>query len=129
MLRRIGAVLAGVVVWTLVVTALNLGLRYGWPAYALVEKAMGFTLAMMVARLAVSALSSLASGYVAARIGGDGRSSTIAGVLIMLLFVPIHLQIWDRFPVWYHLTFLVSLPLLGWAGGALNGRRSTTAAA
>lgn len=127
MLRRIGAVVAGILAWTVVVTILNLGLRHGWPAYAAVEKAMTFSLAMMAARLAISALSSSASGYVAAWIGRDRWSALVAGVLIMLLFLPVHVQIWDRFPIWYHLTFLASLPLLSWLGGRLP--RAATAAA
>lgn len=127
MLRRIGAVAAGILVWTAVVTILNLGLRHGWPAYAAVEKAMAFSVAMMVGRLAISALSSLASGYVAAWIGRDRWTPLAAGLLIMLLFVPVHIGIWDRFPIWYHLTFLVSLPLLGWLGGRLRGPATAAA--
>jgi hypothetical protein len=121
MLRRIGAIIAAIVAWMVVVSLINLALRHGWPAYASVEKAMDFTLAMMAARLGMSALSSLASGYVAAWIGRERYwAPLIAGLLLLLLFVPIHLQIWDRFPFWYHLTFLLSLPLVSWIGGRLK---------
>lgn len=120
MVRRIGAVIAGIVLWMVVVSLLNLPLRHGWAAYAAVEKAMIFTVAMMAARLAISFLSSLASGYIAAWIGRDRWSAGLSGLIIMLIFVPIHIQIWDRFPIWYHLTFLLSLPLLAWAGGRLR---------
>jgi hypothetical protein len=36
--------------------------------------------------------------------------------LLLLLFLPTHYLLWQRFPVWYHLVFLGSLiviPLLG----------------
>jgi hypothetical protein len=28
---------------------------------------------------------------------------------LLALFIPNHYLLWDKFPVWYHLTFLVSL--------------------
>lgn len=119
MLRLIGGMVAGVIVWIVVVTILNLILRHGWMNYALVEKAMTFTLPMMIARLSESALSSLASGATAAWIGRDSRSALGAGIVLLLLFLPVHYQLWHHFPFWYHLSFLVSLPLLGWLGGRL----------
>jgi hypothetical protein len=117
MLRSILAVVAGVLAWGIVVTILNLGLRHGWPAYAAVEKAMLFTVPMMAARLSISGISSLVSGFAAAAIGRSGQAALIAGVLLLLIFVPIHYMIWSKFPLWYHLTFLVSLPLLSVIGG------------
>ena len=44
------------------------------------------------------------------------------GVLMLLLFIPEHVRLWDKFPVWYHLTFLGSLVPLRVAGGRLTGR-------
>jgi hypothetical protein len=117
MLRSILAVVAGVLAWGIVVTILNLGLRHGWPAYAAVEKAMLFTVPMMAARLSISGISSLVSGFAAAAVGRSGQAALIAGVLLLLIFVPIHYMIWSKFPLWYHLTFLVSLPLLSVIGG------------
>jgi hypothetical protein len=117
MLRSILAVVAGVLAWGMVVTILNLGLRHGWPAYAAVEKAMLFTVPMMAARLSISGISSLVSGFAAAAVGRSGQAALIAGVLLLLIFVPIHYMIWSKFPLWYHLTFLISLPLLSVIGG------------
>jgi hypothetical protein len=121
MVRSIGAVVAGLVVWAIVVTVLNLGLRYGMPGYAAVEKAMLFTVPMMAARLSISAVSSLASGYAAAAIGRRQMPAIVAGVIMLLLFIPVHYSIWDKFPIWYHLTFLTSLPVLSALGGRLRG--------
>jgi hypothetical protein len=124
MLRSILAVVAGVLAWGIVVTILNLGLRHGWPAYAAVEKAMLFTVPMMAARLSISGISSLVSGFAAAAVGRSGQAALIAGVLLLLIFVPIHYVIWSKFPLWYHLTFLVSLPLLSVIGGRFSRVRN-----
>ncbi len=117
MLRLIGGIVAGVVVWAVVVTVLNFGLRYGMPGYAGVEKAMLFTVQMMAARLSISAVSSLASGYAAAAIGRRQMSAIVTGVILLLLFIPVHYSLWHRFPIWYHLTFLTSLLVLSIVGG------------
>ncbi len=110
------------VAWIVLVTLLNLALRHSWSAYAAVEKSMTFTLSMMIARLVESATASLASGALAGRFGGV-RAALIAGGLMLLLFLPVHYRLWPVFPVWYHLTFLLSLPLLSWAGAGLAPAR------
>jgi hypothetical protein len=38
-------------------------------------------------------------------------------LILLLLFIPVHLGLWAKFPVWYHAVFLGSLPLLIWLGG------------
>jgi hypothetical protein len=119
MLRIIGGAIGGIAIWIVVVTALNLGLRYGWHDYAAVEKAMTFTLPMMAARLLESAVSSIASGWAAVMVGKHKASATVAGVVLLILFLPIHYSIWSKFPIWYHLTFLTSLVVLSIVGGML----------
>jgi hypothetical protein len=127
MWRQIGGIVVGFVAWFLIVSVLNLGLRYGLQGYAAVEKAMTFTLEMMIARLSISAISSLAGGYLAALVGRGGRAPLVAGVVLLLMFIPIHYSIWSRFPIWYHLTFLISLPLLSFVGGRLWSAKPATA--
>jgi hypothetical protein len=123
MVRTLLAAIAGVIVWGIGVTLLNLGLRHGWSGYAAVEKAMTFTTAMMAARLAMSAASSLASGYAASRISRENLNAALgAGVILLALFVPYHLTIWDKFPIWYHLTFFASLPIMSVIGARLARR-------
>jgi hypothetical protein len=117
MLRLIGGVIAGIVGWFVVVTAIDVAMRYGWHDYAAVEKAMTFTLPMMIARLSESAVSSLAGGYIAARIDKGGWAPLLAGTLLLLPFAYEHYQLLHRFPLWYHATFLLSLPVLSWVGG------------
>jgi uncharacterized protein (DUF983 family) len=36
---------------------------------------------------------------------------------LLLVFIPVHYSIWSHFPIWYHLTFLISLPVLSIVGG------------
>ncbi|HSC61884.1 MAG TPA: hypothetical protein VLC29_11690 [Rhizomicrobium sp.] len=120
MLRKIGAVFAALVVWTIVVTVLNFGLRYGFPGYAAVEKAMTFTLGMMEARLAISFVATLSAGAVTAWVARDRALwPLITGVVLLAIFIPVHMHIWEHFPLWYHLTFLPSLPILSVLGGRL----------
>ena len=121
--KTVGAVFAALVTWIFVATVLNLALRTWWPHYHEAEIAFNFTSAMKLARLVLGAISSLGAGFVAAWIGkARMRPAMLTGVVLLALFVPGHYRIWDKFPVWYHLTFLVSLLPLTLLGAALNRR-------
>jgi len=122
-LKTVGAVIAALVTWFLVATMVNLALRALWPHYHEAEIAFNFTLAMKFARLVLGAISTLGAGFVAAWIDkGRMRAATLTGVVLLGLFIPGHYRIWDKFPVWYHLTFLVSLLPLTLLGAAINHR-------
>jgi hypothetical protein len=115
------AVIAALVTWFSVATVVNLALRAFWPHYHEAELAFNFTLAMKVARLVLGAISTLGAGFVAAWIDkGRMRAATLAGIVLLCLFIPGHYRIWDKFPVWYHLTFLLSLLPLTLLGAAVN---------
>ena len=93
-------------------------MRLTWPAYAAVEKAMTFDPPMMATRLAVAATGSLIGAYLAGLTTRDARITPLVGGLVLLaLFIPVHMQLWDKFPLWYHATFLTSLPVLAFIGG------------
>ena len=120
-MRMILGVIVALAVWTIVVTACDIAMRKLWVDYALVEKSLVFTLPMKIMRLSESALSSLVSGFVGALVSKERiKSPLAAGVLILAMFLPSHISIWHKFPVWYHLTFLTSLPVLSLAGGLLR---------
>ena len=125
MVRILGGALAGAVTWFVVVSILDLGLRYAWPDYHAVEKDMLFTVPMMIARLTESGISSIIGGYVAALIGRNKyQSSLISGVILLIPFGYFHLfVIFAKFPPWYHATFLISLVVLSMLGGSLMKRR------
>lgn len=121
LLRIILGVIGGLIAWTVVVTVCDIAMRKLWLDYALVEKSLAFTLPMMIARLSESAVSSVVSGFAAALVSRERIKSPLAtGVVILAMFVPVHIPIWHKFPVWYHLTFFASLPLLSVVGGLLR---------
>lgn len=110
MVKTVAGIVAGLIVWFVVATLVNLAFRVLWPGYAEVERAMNFTLAMLVARLLLGALSSLCAGFTVAWIAkGSGSAVKVVGVLLTAVFIPVHYGLWDKFPSWYHLAFLVSL--------------------
>src|SRR5262245_48320106 len=122
-LKTVGAVIASLFTWFFVATVLNLALRASWPHYHEVESAFNFTFAMKLARLVLGAISSIGAGFVAAWIGkARKRTAMLTGIVLLGLFIPGHYRIWDKFPIWYHLTFLVSLLPLTLLGSALNRR-------
>jgi hypothetical protein len=120
MKRPILAFVAALVAWLLVVTVLNRGLRIGLDGYAAAEPQLSFTLSMMVARLVIAAIASLVAGAVAGRIAPAGsRTPWVFAAVMLALFIPEHVRLWQHFPVWYHLTFLVTLAPLIVAGSWL----------
>jgi hypothetical protein len=127
MKKTVGAVLLGLVTWIVVASLGNRLLRAGLAGYVAAEPAMAFTHAMMAARLVLGAVSSLCAGFAAAwlyrRSATAGRTGVTAlAVVLLVVFVPLHVALWAKFPPWYHLTFLASLPLLTMLGGRLAPR-------
>jgi hypothetical protein len=128
MKRSIFALVAGLVLWLLVATLLNRGLRTGLPGYALAEPTMTFTLGMKVARLILGAVASLVAGAATGRIARSRTSLPwVLGALILAAFIPMHVQLWAKFPVWYHLVFLGTLVPLVALGAALTRSRNSPA--
>jgi len=119
MTRNILGVVAGLVAWLLVAAILGFIMRNSWPAYAAVAETMGFTLPMMLARLSIGALATLAAGLVTALITRSAVARLIPGVLLLVAFIPQHVMLWDKFPLWYHLTFLLSLVPLTYLGSRI----------
>ena len=107
---KVIGVVGGLIAWIVVATILNWLMRVGWPGYAEAEKPMTFTFAMLGGRLVVGALSSLAAGAVFARIAKAAGTAAIAlGIVLLAVFLPVHFGLWEKFPVWYHAVFLISL--------------------
>jgi len=127
MARQILGVVAGLLVWVAVATIAGVVMRGAWADYARVADAMTFTLPMMIARLTIGAVATIAGGWVAAFIGRSTLTRLAPGILLLVMFIPEHITLWQKFPVWYHLTFLVSLVPLTWLGGSLI-RAATSAA-
>src|SRR5215469_9696830 len=125
MKRAVYALVAGLVVWALVASLLNRGLRLGLPGYAAAEPTLSFTLGMKIARLILGAAASLAAGAAAGLIAPMRKGLPwLLGAIVFAAFIPIHIQLWPKFPVWYHLVFLGTLVPLVAPGAALARNRS-----
>ena len=109
MLRSIIAVIAAIVAWFLVATLGNFILRAALPGYTESEPAMTFTLPMMIGRLLLGLVSSLVAGYSCAVLARNKMAPKVAAAILLLLFLPVHYMLWDKFPIWYHLFFLITL--------------------
>jgi hypothetical protein len=128
MLKAILGVVAGLVVFMIVVTIAGPILRVTWPAYVSVAATFQFTLPMLLTRLSIGAVATLAAGLVTALIARRSlRPALATGVVLLAGFLPQHIMIWAKFPVWYHLTFLLSLLPLTWLGGWVVQRRQAPA--
>ncbi len=125
--RSVLACLAGLLTWVIVVTVINRVLRFSVPDYTAAERTLHFTLTMMWARLAMAIVTSLAAGAVTQWIGRSSLGGPlIVGCLVFAMFLPLHIGIWDRFPVWYHLTFLLTIIPAVLLGSLLPGARLAT---
>lgn len=109
-LRTGAAVVAGLIAWPVAASVGNLVLRQAFDGYRDAEPAMAFSITMLIGRLAVGLAASVASGVAARLVAGrPGPGPWIAGLMLFAAFVPVHLALWGRFPVAYHLFFLASL--------------------
>ena len=123
MVKGIAGVAGGLVVWMLVATLGNLVLRFAWPGYADVEKAMTFTVGMLIGRLVLGAVATACAGAAVAVIAkrNDRIVALFAGLLV-LLFIPVHYNLWNNFPLWYHVVFFALLVSMTFAGAAMYRR-------
>lgn len=122
MTRKILGVAASLASWFVIAGLAGFILRATWPAYVEVADAMIFTLPMQIARLGIGALATIAAGFVAARIAASPIAALVPGILLLAAFLPQHVMLWDEFPVWYHLTFLLSLVPLTYVGNRIARR-------
>jgi hypothetical protein len=112
------AVLTGFIVWFVAATIINLLVRALISGYAEAERPMQFTLPMLLARLAMGALSSVVAGLACALVArADFLAVKILAGVLVLFFLPVHYSLWAQFPPWYHAIFLISLAPLVLAGG------------
>jgi fructose-specific phosphotransferase system IIC component len=109
MVRSVLAVIIAVITWFIVATIVNWILRVLLPGYSAVEATMNFTLAMMVCRLVLGLVSSLCAGFVCAAIARNRVAPKVAAGIMVILFLPVHYMLWSKFPIWYHLFFLITL--------------------
>jgi hypothetical protein len=125
MKRSVLACLAGLLTWLVVVTVINRVLRLSLPNYTAAEHTLQFTLGMKWARLLMAIVTSVVAGAVTAWISRSTRwAPLIVGSVVFAMFVPVHIAIWSKFPVWYHLTFLLTIIPAVLVGALLLPRRN-----
>ena len=125
MKRSILACLAGLLIWIVVVTLINRVLRLSLPNYTAAEQTLQFTLGMKWARLLMAIVTSVAAGAVTGWISRSSRwAPLIVGSVVLAMFVPAHVALWSKFPVWYHLTFLLTIIPAVLVGALLTPRRN-----
>jgi hypothetical protein len=111
-LRLVLAIIAALVAWAVVATLINLVLRVTIPGYRSQEMAVSFSLVAQIARLAMGLVATAAAAIAAlAASRGMLAAPIVAGLVLLALFIPVHVSLWSRFPPWYHLFFLASLPI------------------
>jgi hypothetical protein len=125
MKRSILACFAGLLTWMGVVTVINRVLRLSISNYTAAEQTLQFTLSMKWARLLMAIVTSLVAGALTRWVSPSSRwAPLMVGSIVLAMFLPFHIAIWSRFPVWYHLTFLLTLIPAVLVGALLPPRRN-----
>lgn len=121
MVRTFLGVIGGLVAWAMIATLIDIGIRYAIPGYREAEPLLAFTLPMKIARLALSVIASIGAGFVTRWVAPASRIAPwIVGLVMLALFLPSHIQIGARLPLWYHLFFLLTLVPLVALGAQLR---------
>ncbi|MBA3599864.1 MAG: hypothetical protein H0W45_01290 [Acidobacteria bacterium] len=121
MLRIFLGVTVGFVVWSILWVGVDTILRAVWTSYDESVKAMTFSSSMLIVPLVLSAVVSIISGFVAALISRENsKSSLILGILLLIVGIFVQMSVWDKIPLWYHLTFLILLIPMTILGGKLR---------
>ena len=110
MLRAIGAIVAGFVVWTVLFLGSNALLTLITPDSFNPDGSTD-SAALLALVLVLSVVSSIVSGWVTARIARAQAfgSSVTLGILLLVVGIGVQMQSWEVMPLWYHLLFLVAL--------------------
>lgn len=124
-LKGIGALIVALLVWFVVATAIHRLMCVAWPAYAVATPLLNFTVPMKIARLSLGAFCTLIAGAAARRLSAARWLPVALGAALLALFLPEHYRIWNRLPLWYHLTFLLSLIPLTLLGARLPSVKPT----
>ena len=130
MMRSIGAVLAGAVLWTVLWLGSTSALVAAMPDRLVPTEPLTET-PLLLLYIGMSVVFSVAAGWLTAAVA---RSRPIGhafalGVLQLALGIGFEASAWDLTPVWYHLVFLVLLLPGNVAGGWLRAQRESAPAA
>jgi hypothetical protein len=106
--RAIGAVVVGFVVWTVLWLGGNAGLMAAMPG-GVDEETGAMSGSMGIAALVLSVVCSLAGGLSCGAIVRRPKPALVLGGVLLLVGAGVQFSMWDKAPVWYHVSFLVLL--------------------
>lgn len=115
--------LAGFVLWTLLWLGSNAATVAAAPD-AFAEDGSTSSAGILALFLALSAIYSVASGWLSVRLakGTTTQPATILGVLLLLVGIGVQASVWAVMPIWYHLPFLALLLPAAVFGGKLAAK-------
>ncbi len=117
MVRKVGSIVAGLLIFFVLSFLAGLAAQSLWPAYAAAIPERAYTLPMLLTRLVTGAAAVVVAGWGAATIARDRQIAALwVGLVLVAISVPWHIQIWSDYPIWYHLVWfacLVPCALLG----------------
>lgn len=122
MFRLVAGVLVGFASWLAIGATGFLLLRTTWAAYALAEPHKAYTFGMLLSRLSVGVVCSVAAGCLSTVVAkGNLRAAWWLGGLLLLISAPVHLvEVWANYPAWYHFAYLLPLMPITGLGGRLG---------
>jgi hypothetical protein len=117
MLRKILAVVAGFVVWSVLWLGGNAAIGALIPGVVNVSGSVS-NVGFLLALLALSLLASLAAGYTAAALKAHPGAVWLLALVLLVVGIAVELGSWRLLPVWYHLVFLALIvPLVRFGAG------------
>ncbi len=132
MLKIVLGVIAGFVAWSVLWAGSDQVLVMaspGWygihqdDAYLALQNGESFSAdtTIMLIRLAVAAIATIMSGFLAAFVAGENRRAPFAlGILLLIVGIAVQASAWNVMPIWFHVIFLALLLPLSILGGKLK---------
>jgi Na+-driven multidrug efflux pump len=126
MAKMVLGIIVGFLVWSVLWVGSEPVIAAVAPDMAPDESLSNVTSGYLILKVVLSVLFSVVAGYLSAVVADENsRTPLILAFLLLLVGIGIQASIWDRLPVWYHLTFLVLLVPLTVAGGKMRKTRSS----
>jgi hypothetical protein len=109
-------IILGLIIYAMVGTLGLYLLKVCWADYNLSSEDKSYTTHMLIARLLLALLASIAAGVGGAKVANDnGKSSWFVAAVVFCIAAYIHFAVvWRDYPSWYHFTYLLTtLPTIG----------------
>jgi hypothetical protein len=121
--RVIASVVGGILFFALATMAMSAVSKELWPEYAAAVADGAYTLPMLWSRLVSGAAAIIFATWLAVMLGKQNlKTGFLIGVSLLVLNILWHVNIWDKYPVWYHLTWFAIIMPSALLGGRLARR-------